>query len=220
MRNAPGRKAILVISSGVDTFSKASDQDALAAARNGGTPIYAIDIGPALQNSLEYSSGAEAGPYVRMDWKRAETALQQIAQASGGRMYPVQSTFNLANVYDDLMENLRLRYVIKYKSSAAPGSAGTHSIRVELIEPETGAPLTIVDLNGKTVSSPLSFSASCTIPRASVPRAVERLQNIQNREKTLSDLRSKAKLRKRKRSGKDGVTAGVSSGIGIRSSDR
>jgi VWFA-related protein len=168
MKNVPGRKAILVISSGVDTFSKANDRDALAAARDGGTPVYALDIAPALRNSLAYSMAGESGPYARIDWKGAESALQRIAQASGGRMYPVQSTFNLASVYDDIMENLRLRYVITYKSGAAPGDAAPRSIRVELIDPETGGPLEIVDANGKAISSRLSFETGYTPSIAAV----------------------------------------------------
>lgn len=39
MKKVEGRKAIVLVSSGIDTFSKASFEDALAAARNGGTPI-------------------------------------------------------------------------------------------------------------------------------------------------------------------------------------
>lgn len=169
MKKVPGRKAIVVISSGLDTFSKASDQDALAAARNGGTPIFAIDIGPALRHSLEFGGLAESGPYARIDWKRAESDLRQIAQASGGRMYAVQDTFNLTNVCDDLMENLRLRYVITYKSIADPAAA-PHSIRVDLINPETGGPLEIADSNGKRISSTLSFTAGYTPSMAAVRR--------------------------------------------------
>jgi VWFA-related protein len=168
MKNVQGRKAIVVISSGVDTFSKATWQDALDAARNGGTPIYALDIGPALRNSLAYSGVDQTGPYARIDWKGAESRLQQIAQASGGRMYPVQMTFNLASAYDDMMENLRLRYVISYKSTAAPNATSARSIRVDLIDPETGGPLQIVDSNGKTVSSRLSFEAGYTPSIAAV----------------------------------------------------
>jgi len=41
MKKVEGRKAIVLVSSGIDTFSKASFEHALAAARKGGTPIYA-----------------------------------------------------------------------------------------------------------------------------------------------------------------------------------
>ncbi len=161
MKKVSGRKAILLISSGVDTFSKARYQDALAVAREGGTPIYVIDIAPALRTSVERAS-SNLGPYARIDWNRAESQLQEIAKSSGGRMYPAESTFDLSGVYDDLMENLRVRYVITYKSSSG-GDLGTpRTVRIELVDPSTGGPLEIVDANGKPVRSQLFFEHTYT----------------------------------------------------------
>ena len=91
------------------------------------------------------------GPYARIDWKRAESELQQIANASGGRMYSPQSTFDLSEIYDDLMENLRVRYVITYKSTSDPNLISPRTVRVALIDPRTGGPLEIVDANGMPV---------------------------------------------------------------------
>jgi len=136
MKPVTGRKAIILISSGVDTFSKAKYEDALVAARTAGTPIYAINIAPALRRSLELAL-ANPGTYARIDWKRAETQLQDLAKASGGRMYCVDSTLDLPNIYDDLMENLRVRYVITYKSSTTANSDTARTIRIELVDPTT-----------------------------------------------------------------------------------
>ncbi|HLH37775.1 MAG TPA: VWA domain-containing protein [Bryobacteraceae bacterium] len=173
MKGVPGRKAIVVISSGVDTFSKAKYEDALAAARSGGTPIYVIDIGPALRSSVDYSS-AKSGPYARIDWKRAESQLQELAQASGGRLYSTDSTFDLLGVYDDLMENLRVRYVITYKSTSNGGSDSARSVRVELIDPASGGPIEIVDADGKPVRSHLSFETSYVPAGAAISVAKQR----------------------------------------------
>ncbi|HLH42612.1 MAG TPA: VWA domain-containing protein [Bryobacteraceae bacterium] len=158
MKGVSGRKAIIVISSGVDTFSKAKYEDALAAARGGGTPIYVIDIGPALRSAVDYGS-AKTGSYARIDWKRAGSQLQEIAEKSGGRLYAADSTFDLSDAYDDVLESLRVRYVVTYKSSAAGDSQPARSVRVELIDPASGGPIEIVDANGKPVRSKLSFEA-------------------------------------------------------------
>jgi len=56
-------------------------------------------------------------------------------------------------VYDDIMENLRIRYVITYVSSN-PSSAGPpRSIRVDLIDPKTGQALKIRDASGKPIAA-------------------------------------------------------------------
>jgi hypothetical protein len=91
------------------------------------------------------------GPYTRLDWKGAEQKLGHIAQASGGRLYSPDSSLDLAAVYDDLMENLRVRYVIMYKSAARPEEHGPRTVRIELVDSETGGPLGIVDADAKPV---------------------------------------------------------------------
>jgi VWFA-related protein len=151
MQVVTGRKVLLVISSGLDTFSKATYQDALQAAGQSGMPIYAIDLGPVIRSRASLSSNTV--PYAHLDWPRAESGLQRIAQASGGRMSALPSTLDIAGVYDDLMENLRVRYVITYKPTADPNMNGARIVRIELIDSRTGGPLRIVDASGRLVRS-------------------------------------------------------------------
>jgi VWFA-related protein len=164
MRTVAGRKALILISSGIDTFSKAGYEEVLAAVRDCGTPVYVIDIGPALRRAMDLST--QVGPYAKVDWSRAEDGLREVAESSGGRLYSPGSTLDLSGVYDDMMENLRLRYVITYKSSTGGGDPGApRTVRVELVNPATGGPLEIVDANGKPVNSRLFVQASY-VPRA------------------------------------------------------
>jgi hypothetical protein len=103
MRPVTGRKAILLMSSGLDTFSKSSLDDALKACSTSETPIYAIDLGA----SLREAGGVYgiSGLMGRIDWKRAEYNLGEIATAAGGRVYSGGSTLDLTAKYDDLMGN-------------------------------------------------------------------------------------------------------------------
>jgi Ca-activated chloride channel homolog len=109
MRRVAGRKAIILISSGVDTFSKATYEDALKTAQDCNTPIYIVSLGPVLREAatLYGTTGSLAG----IDWKRVEGELLEIARISGGRMYSPATTIDVSAAYDDMMENLRVRYV-------------------------------------------------------------------------------------------------------------
>ena len=158
MKPVAGRKAILLVSSGIDTFSKTTYRDVLAAARDSGTPIYAIDIGPVLRQAQQSST---MGPSARIAWRSAEEELQELARASGGRLYSPLSTFDLSSVYDDVLENLRIRYVITYKS---PGGASrtARTVRVDLVDPNTGAPLRVVDATGKEIRESISAENTYT----------------------------------------------------------
>jgi VWFA-related protein len=147
MQTLNGRKALILLSSGVDTFSKANYEDALQTARRSVVPIYAINLAVAARSATLSSNG----PYSRIDWKRAETELRQIATASGGRMYSPEFTFDVSGIYDDVMENLRVRYVITYKSTIDADVNRARTVRIELVDSRTGGPLKIVDTNGRAV---------------------------------------------------------------------
>jgi len=157
MQPVSGRKAMVLISTGVDTFSQANYDDLLNAVRREGVPIYVIDIAPVLRRA------AQGAPYISMDWNRAETEIRKIAEASGGRMYSIDSTSDLTGVYDNLMQNLKVRYVISYKSSSANSDINNaRTVRIELIDPQTGGPLQLVDAGGKPIPSKLTIEDSYT----------------------------------------------------------
>ncbi|HEX3741288.1 MAG TPA: VWA domain-containing protein [Terriglobales bacterium] len=149
MRSVTGRKAIVLVSSGIDTSSKATYQDLLNTVRNSDTPIYVISLAMVFQNLVQIRSPAE--PLAKIDWSRVERELQEIASASGGRTYSPQSTLDLSGIYDDLLENLKVRYVITYQSSSDLDLNTPRTIRVQLVDPVTGGPLKIVDEGGRTI---------------------------------------------------------------------
>jgi VWFA-related protein len=165
MRPVTGRKAILLISSGNDTFSKARYEDALQAATESDTPIYALSLGQRLRRAAELHS--HAGPLAQIDWTKAEKTLEEISKASGGRTYVPQDTLDVSPIYDDLLEHLKVRYVITYTSSSNADLNTPRKIRVELIDPKTGGPLRIVDANGKSVRANVVVQDSYTPAAAS-----------------------------------------------------
>lgn len=130
MRKMSGPKALLLISSGVDTFSHASLADVLRAVECSGIPVYAIDLATLLRHDAV--EGFDSGPYGQLDWDRARAALARIARASGGRMVAPESVLDLPDEYDDLMEDIRARYLITYRASSAQPPDVARSVRVEL----------------------------------------------------------------------------------------
>ena len=151
MRDVTGRKAIILVSTGIDTFSKASYQQVLEVARSSGTPIYTIGLVHLIQReSAVYGTTA---PFARIDWPAAEKQLESLAKVSGGRAYALQSDPELPAIYDDIMENLRVRYVITYVSSNAASFGPPRKIQVELVDPKTGQTLKIHDATGKPVAA-------------------------------------------------------------------
>jgi VWFA-related protein len=146
MNAVPGRQATVVVSSCVDTFSKTTYDDALAMAARSDTPIYVVSLANTMHMAAELHGSASPA---RIDWSAAERKLIGIAKASGGRLYSPKTEIDLEPAYDDMMENLKVRYVIRYHSPRSGDLNAPRTVRVELVNPATGKPLQIVDESGK-----------------------------------------------------------------------
>jgi VWFA-related protein len=157
MRPISERKAIIVVTSGVDTFSKATFAQVLEAARSSAVPIYIISLSHLME--LEAITYGSAAPFARIDWRAVEKQLEALAKASGGRAYVVDSEVQIPGIYDDITENLRVRYVVTYVSSNTT-TGPPRSIRIELIDPTTGGPLKIHDAAGKVVPGKVFVQAT------------------------------------------------------------
>lgn len=83
-----------------------------------------------MRESIECAS--DSGPYSGIDWKRAEAGLRQIAAASRGAFYSLASTLDFSGIYDDIMENLKVRYMITYRSALSGDIQGPRTVGVEL----------------------------------------------------------------------------------------
>lgn len=118
MQSLSGRRAIVLLTTGIDTFSRATFDDVLARAQAAQVPIYCLPLGSLAQTRVV---NASAGPLSRVNWSELDARLARLAEVSGGRIYRDVSSFNMPGIADDMLERLRVEYVLSY--IAAPGSA-------------------------------------------------------------------------------------------------
>jgi VWFA-related protein len=160
MASVPGRKAILAITTGIDTFSNAAFEDLEKKAGQAQIPLYALGLGDLVRGRI---GDLSRGPLSRVDWKQCQRQLETLAQASGGRAYVPGNVVELSTIYDDLMEHLRVRYVVTYQPSRPiETTAGPRVVEVRLMDPDTGQPLRIVDASGRAVAAQAIAQASYT----------------------------------------------------------
>jgi hypothetical protein len=148
MKLVKGNTAIVLLSSGINTFSKATYQDVVTSLNNADVPVYVVGLTTMLR-AYATANGLPAG----IPWQKAEHNLEGIATASGGRGYLPENTIDLAPIFDDLIENLKVRYMVTYKSPAGGDLNSPRTVRVSLIDPSSGSPLRIVDENGKPIQA-------------------------------------------------------------------
>jgi hypothetical protein len=118
-----GRRALVLVTTGVDTFSRATFDDLLTRARSARMPIYCLSLADLARSRIvDFSTG----PLARVDWEQLEARCARLAEASGGRVYRGARAFNASGIFDDMLEQLRVRYVLSYNSTAAPPNERRH----------------------------------------------------------------------------------------------
>jgi VWFA-related protein len=104
MQKPAGRKALIVLSDGVDTGSEATIGDAIEAAQKADTLIYSILFSD--EGYYGIFSGGDGG----------KNALMRMSRETGGSFFEVSKKQSLDDIYSQLQEELRSQYNIGYVS--------------------------------------------------------------------------------------------------------
>lgn len=140
MRNIGGRKAIVAICTGIDTFSKLTYGQMLKIAKGSNTPIYPVSI-------LEWVT-IRYGDSI--DTLQARNALSSIARYSGGQAYFPRFEGALPDIYQQISGQLRHEYSLGFIPTNNTKDGKYHKLQVELVDTQ-GNPLIITNRKGKKV---------------------------------------------------------------------
>ena len=139
-----GRKYIILIGTGRDTFSKLTLDRALKKVK--GTPnvgIFSISTGEALRIMAE----PNMGPLATLDFLQADNQMRTFASMTGGKWYQPRFEAELPEIFRDISNSIRNQYSIAYHPSNTKQDGTYRKIKVELQAPD-GGPLQI-NVNGK-----------------------------------------------------------------------
>ena len=162
MQDIAGKKAILVVASGVDTFSKTRYGDVLDKVKASETPIYAIGTGQAAR--LWYEGRGYLGSETSIGFLQADNQLRSFARFSGGRAYFPRFQGEFPGIYADISGALRTEYVLSYSPNNTAHDGKFRKIKVELVDKD-GTPLKIRDQKGKEVKYQVRAREGYTAPR-------------------------------------------------------
>ena len=114
------RRAMIVVSDGLDTGSAASLNSLLATVRLASVPVFPVVLG-----------------YAQHDPRSRET-LSLLANATGGLMMESETPTELHSVYSDVLSYLKSSYVLAYEPGVREGHPDQlvwHDVQVELRRP-------------------------------------------------------------------------------------
>lgn len=111
------RTAMILISSGIDTFSKINYDNARKVAQNAGVPIYIIGTGNLFFKKYGDMLGATddlLGNPGRLTFLQAQNQLNTFAKETGGMCYPITFEAEIPNALRNINALLRSQYSLGY----------------------------------------------------------------------------------------------------------
>jgi len=162
MSKIEGRKAIVLISSGIDTFSKLTFDKARRAIQDGGVPVYAIGLMQALRIMAE----PRMNSIQEMDFIQADSQMKTFASETGGMAFFPRFYGEFPGIFHSISDALRNQYSIGYEPANKARDGKFRKIKVELVNPATNEPLRVTDEKGKPIKYQIVAKAGYTAPRA------------------------------------------------------
>ena len=150
-----GKKYIILVSTGVDTFSKLTLDKILKKVKTTkDVTIYPISVGWVEREWWEsHGRAAPHGmgiPVGNMDYLQADNEMKTFASLTGGRAYFPRFQGEMPGIFSDIASDIRNQYSISYHPTNNKLDGTYRKLKVELHAPD-GSPLKIRDQKGKDV---------------------------------------------------------------------
>ncbi len=140
MKKQHGRKALIILTDGVDHGSKESLNTAIASAQRADTAVYSILFadedaygtggrGGGYGGHGGYGGGGRGGPsrYPQQDHPDGKKVLERISKETGGQLFEVKKKLPIEQIYAQIEEELRNQYSLGYTPDR-PGDDSTYHL--------------------------------------------------------------------------------------------
>src|SRR5580698_2266139 len=146
MKKQPGRKALIILSDGVDRGSKETLRDAIETAERADTLVYSILFADheGYGNGGGYGGGHMGGGgmggggmgggghrrYPQESRPDGKKVLQQLSKETGGGFFEVTKKETIEQIYSEIDEELRNQYALGYTPDKTDAAVGYHKIQL------------------------------------------------------------------------------------------
>jgi Ca-activated chloride channel family protein len=129
LRNAPGRRVIVIITDGEDTFSRANMADAIDIAQRTETTIFGISTKAGFLGTVP---GVEAGSTK----DKNDRLLTELCEKTGGEAFFTGDMIELERAFTRISKELRSQYIITYRPANQNYDGRERKIEVRFTDPE------------------------------------------------------------------------------------
>ena len=126
LKHEVGRKAVILITDGVDTGSKITRDKAIEAAQKGDVMIYSIFY----QDRAAYGGGGFGT--ISLGGGGGESELRRMSSETGGQVFKVDRSHSLDDIFRELQDEMRSQYAITYQPPNPKRDGTYHKIDIKL----------------------------------------------------------------------------------------
>ncbi|HJS51168.1 MAG TPA: VWA domain-containing protein [Pyrinomonadaceae bacterium] len=129
LRSVPGRRVIVIITDGDDTFSRADLNDAIDIAQRTETTIFGISTKAGFLGTVP---GVEAGTVK----DKGDRYLTELCEKTGGEAFFTGDMIELERAFTRISKELRSQYIITYRPANQNYDGRPRKIEVRFTDPE------------------------------------------------------------------------------------
>jgi VWFA-related protein len=159
LQDVKGKKAVLVLASGIDTFSRLTLDKTLAKLKQTDVSVYCVGVAEQMFVRTLDNGG--------LTYLQAQNQLKTFAEMTGGRVWFPRFDGEIPNIMADVAGSLRNEYSLGYVPMNRSNDGKYHKIKVELVTPD-GGPYTVVDQKGKKHKFQVYARQGYTAPTSNV----------------------------------------------------
>ena len=163
MSEIEGRKAVVLLSSGEDTFSRLNFSQARKIVQEAGVTVHAIGLGQMLKEMLD--SYGYVGGATRIGWLQADNQLRTFTRETGGFSFFPRFYGEFPTIFQSLNYLMRNQYTAVYQPSNTKRDGTFRKITVRLVDPNTNKELRITGKNNKRIKYRIVARTGYTAPR-------------------------------------------------------
>jgi VWFA-related protein len=139
LRDIKGKKSILIIATGFDTFSKHNLDQTLARLKETDTTIFCVGMGEEIDL---YGRGGSDITYIQ-----AKNQLSTFARMTGGYAYFPRFQGEMPDIFGTVAAYLRSQYTLVF-SPSTPQDGKYHKLALQILD-DQGNPMELVNKKGK-----------------------------------------------------------------------
>lgn len=127
LRSAPGRRVIVIITDGDDTFSRAELKDAIDIAQRTETTVFGISTKAGFLGTVP---GVEAGTVK----DKGDKLLTQLCEETGGEAFFTGDMLALEKAFKRISDELQTQYILTYRPADQSYDGRVRKIEVKLVD--------------------------------------------------------------------------------------